>query len=225
MQKSKIWDGAVRIFHWSQVVLLAGLWYSAEQEWYGLHMTFAYTLAALLVSRVIWGFIGSENARFSHFVKSPRQAWQWLRLSPKPVATGHNPLSGYMVMLLLTLIGLQFLTGLMTSDDILTEGPLVALVPASWVSVASSFHKWNINLILGLVAVHVLAAVVHQWRGDKIITAMLTGTKQSPESVKVTFRSAGLYLVMVLLVFALFYVWQGAQVLELLRGEWASYLS
>ena len=75
MQKSKIWDGAVRIFHWSQVLLLAGLWYSADQEWYGLHMTLAYTLAALLLSRLVWGVFGSENARFSHFVTSPRQVW------------------------------------------------------------------------------------------------------------------------------------------------------
>ena len=138
MQKSKIWDGAVRIFHWSQVLLLAGLWYSADQEWYGLHMTLAYTLAALLLSRLVWGVIGSENARFSHFVKSPRQVWLWLQQSPKPADAGHNPLSGYMVILMLTLILLQFVTGLMTSDDILTEGPLVALVPSAWVGIAST---------------------------------------------------------------------------------------
>jgi cytochrome b len=221
MQKSKIWDGAVRIFHWSQVLLLAGLWYSADQEWYGLHMTLAYTLAALLLSRLIWAFIGSDNARFSHFVQSPRQVWQWLRQSPKPAVTGHNPLSGYMVLLLFSLVLLQFVTGLMTSDDILTEGPLVAIVPTGWVSVASSIHQWNINVILTLVAVHVVAALWHQWRGDKVITAMLTGRKQTAEKVEVKFRTIGLYLVCVLLILVAFYLWQGEMVLEMLKAEWA----
>ena len=221
MQKSKIWDGAVRVFHWSQVLLLAGLWYSAEQEWYGLHMTLAYTLAALLLSRLIWAVIGSDNARFSYFVKSPQQAWQWLRQSSKPAVTGHNPLSGYMVLVLITLILLQFVTGLMTSDDILTEGPLVAMVPGDWISVASGIHQWNINLILALVAVHVLVALWHQWRGDKVITAMLTGRKQTAEKVELKFRSVWLYLVLVVVFMAAFYLWQGDRVLEMLSAEWA----
>ncbi|MBU2181165.1 MAG: cytochrome b/b6 domain-containing protein [Gammaproteobacteria bacterium] len=221
MQKSKIWDGAVRLFHWSQVILLAGLWYSADQEWYGLHMAFAYTLAALVISRLIWGFIGSENARFSHFVKSPRKVWQWLRQPSQNTVSGHNPLSGYMVLLLIILILLQFLTGLMTSDDILTEGPLVALVPATWVSFASSFHQWNINLILGLVAVHILAAVWHQWRGDKVITAMITGQKVIEVKTPLQFKAVGLYLLLVLILLVAFYSWQGAVVWEMLRSEWA----
>lgn len=221
MQKSKIWDGAVRIFHWSQVLLLAGLWFSADQEWYGLHMTLAYTLAALLFSRLIWGFMGSENARFRHFLKSPVQAWRWIRQHPKAPSAGHNPLSGYMVIVLLMLVCLQFVTGLMTSDDILTEGPLVALVPSAWVGIASSIHQWNINLILTLVAVHVIAALWHQWRGDKIITAMITGKKQAAEPIEIKFRSVALYLLCVVAFLTLFYVWQGDVVLEMLRAEWA----
>lgn len=218
MQNSKIWDGAVRIFHWSQVLLLAGLWYSAEQEWYGLHMTLAYVLAAVVLSRVIWGFIGSDNARFGHFVKSPFQVWRWLRLQPKPIATGHNPLAGYMVLALILLVLLQFVTGLMTTDDILTEGPLVALVSPDWVSIASSIHKLNINLILALVAMHIVAALWHQWRGDKVITAMLTGKKQAV-TTDLKFRRVGGYLLFVLLFLVIFYIWQGEVVLGMLLTE------
>ena len=218
MQNSKIWDGAVRIFHWSQVLLLAGLWYSAEQEWYGLHMTLAYVLAAVVLSRVIWGFIGSDNARFGHFVKSPFQVWRWLRQHPKPMATGHNPLAGYMVLALIVLVLLQFLTGLMTTDDILIEGPLVALVPSDWVSVASSIHKQNINLILALVAMHIVAALWHQWRGDKVISAILTGKKQVV-TTDLKFRKVGGYLLCVVLFLVIFYIWQGEVVLGMLLSE------
>jgi cytochrome b len=218
MQNSKIWDGAVRIFHWSQVLLLAGLWYSAEQEWYGLHMTLAYVLAAVVLSRVIWGFIGSDNARFGHFVKSPFQVWRWLRLQPKPIATGHNPLAGYMVLALILLVLLQFVTGLMTTDDILTEGPLVALVSPDWVSIASSIHKLNINLILALVAMHIVAALWHQWRGDKVISAILTGKKQVV-TTDLKFRKVGGYLLCVVLFLVIFYIWQGEVVLGMLLSE------
>ncbi len=221
MQKSKIWDGAVRLFHWSQVILLAGLWYSADQEWYGLHMTFAYTLASLLIGRLLWGFMGSENARFSHFIHSPRTVWRWLWQSPKTSVGGHNPLAGYMVLLLIILILMQFLTGLMTSDDILTEGPLAALVPAAWVGYASSFHQWNINLILLLVALHILAALWHQWRGDKVISAMLTGNKVTDAMTPLKFRSIGLYLVLVLVLLLVFAYWQGSAVWDLLSLEWS----
>ena len=109
----------------------------------------------------------------------------------------------------------------MTSDDILTEGPLVALVPSDWVSVASSFHQWNINVILTLVAAHIVAAFWHQWRGDKVITAMITGNKLFAEQTAIKFRPVALYVLMVFIFLVLFYLWQGDVVLEMLRAEWA----
>lgn len=235
MQKTKVWDGAVRLFHWSQLGLLGGLWYSAEQEWFGIHMMLAYSLASLLGARLIWAFVGSTNARWRSFIKSPATVWRWLRTSPKPAQAGHNPLSGYMVLALLVLVLLQFVSGLMTSDQILTEGPLVAMVPSSWVELASSFHHWNVNLVLALVVVHVLAAVVHQVRGERVISAMLSGNKylsatsateqvqplsvatSVPQTLK--FRALGWYLLLVIGFAVGFYYWQGDVVWQMLTVE------
>ena len=125
------------------------------------------------------------------------------------------------MLLMLTLMLLQFVTGLMTSDDILTEGPLVALVPSAWVGIASVIHQWNINVILALMAVHIVAAIWHQWRGDKVITAMVTGNKLSAEKAEFKFRAVGLYLLLVLIIGGAFYLWQGDVVLDMLRSEWA----
>ena len=73
MKVIQLWDKAIRIYHWSQLLLLAGLWFTAEQGYLVVHQVLAYSLAALLISRLVWGFVGSETARFSHFLQSPAQ--------------------------------------------------------------------------------------------------------------------------------------------------------
>ena len=69
----KIWDSFIRVYHWSQVILLGSLWYTAEEGLMEWHFTFAYLLMALLGTRIIWGVIGSDTAKFSHFVTSPKK--------------------------------------------------------------------------------------------------------------------------------------------------------
>jgi len=221
MQKYKIWDGAVRFFHWSQVMLLGGLWYSAEQELYGIHMTLAYSLAALLLARLVWALVGSDNARFSHFVRSPFTLFRWWQNPEKPKASGHNPASGYMVVLLLLLVLMQFITGLMTTDDVLTEGPLVAVVDSSWVALASSFHRLNLDILLVLVSLHVLAALWHQWSGDKVISQLVTGQSVEPLSQPLRFKKFYWFLLLVLLFGFGFYSWQGEQLWLLLQADLA----
>lgn len=222
MQKYKIWDGAVRFFHWSQLLLLAGLWYSAEQELYGIHMTLAYSLAALLLARLVWALMGSDNARFSHFVRSPLHLLRWWKTPEKPKANGHNPVSGYMVLLLLLLVLLQFISGLMTTDDVLTEGPLVAMVDSSLVALASSFHRLNLDILLVFIAVHVLAAFWHQWQGDKVISQLVTGKSELPLSKPLSFKKFYWFLLLVLLFGFGFYSWQGEQLWLLLQADLAS---
>ena len=51
-----VWDAPVRVFHWLMVLSFAGAWLSAESErWRLLHVTLGYTLAALVIFRVVWG--------------------------------------------------------------------------------------------------------------------------------------------------------------------------
>lgn len=223
MQKFKIWDSAVRFFHWSQLILLCGLWYSAEQEWYGVHMTLAYLLAAILLARLVWAFAGSDNARFRHFVHSPATVWRYWRSKQQAQSAGHNPLSGYMVVTLLLLVLLQFVSGLMTTDDVLTEGPLVSMVDSRLVAIASSFHRVNLNILLFFIAVHVLAAVWHQLQGDKVVSQMLTGYRDKPVLQPLRFFAFSRYLLLVLLLAIGFYLWQGEQVWALLQADLASW--
>ncbi len=166
-------------------------------EW---HQICAYGLMVLLAFRIIWGIIGSETAQFKHFVHSPKVVFNYakqVKNKQAPIAVGHNPLGGYMVVALITLVCLQLISGLFATDDIFTEGPLYASVSSEVSSWLTWLHKKNFDLILVLSAVHVLAVIVHRFKGEKLVAAMVTGYKQLDRHVELSFRS----LVIAIIVF------------------------
>ena len=67
-------------------------------------------MLTLLLFRLVWGFIGSETARFRHFLVSPVKALQTLRgfrQRGPDTQVGHNPAGGWMVLVMLLLLGVQ----------------------------------------------------------------------------------------------------------------------
>ncbi|MBZ9612081.1 cytochrome b/b6 domain-containing protein [Rheinheimera maricola] len=213
-QKVKVWDLAVRFFHWSQLLLIAGLWYTGEEGLTAQHQLLAYTLLALVITRIVWGFAGSDSARFARFAATPTAAVRYLR---KPYAvTGHNPASFYMIILLISLVLLQLLTGLATFDNsYMSDGPLVAWLPANWVELASDIHKININILLAAIAVHVVAALWHSFRVHNVLTALFTG-KDKTAVHAVTLRHSGWFFLLFAALLALLYYWQGSKLMALL---------
>ncbi|GAB2915604.1 cytochrome b/b6 domain-containing protein [Rheinheimera gaetbuli] len=212
--KVKVWDLAVRFFHWSQLLLIAGLWYTGEEGLTAQHQLLAYTLLALVIARIVWGFVGSDSARFARFAATPTAAVRYFR---KPYAvTGHNPASFYMIILLLALVLLQLLTGLATFDNsYMSDGPLVAWLPASWVEVASDIHKININILLSAIAVHVVAALWHSVRVHNVLTALFTG-KDKVAQQAVNLRHSGWFFLLFVALLVLLYYWQGSKLMALL---------
>lgn len=215
-QKIKVWDLAVRFFHWSQVLLLGGLWYTGEEGMMAWHQLLAYTLAAVLISRILWGIRGSQTARFSQFASTPKQALSYLKQGT-PVA-GHNPASFYMIFTLIILVTLQLLSGLATFDNsYMSDGPLVSYVSSDLVNAASDFHKLNINLILACVAIHVLAALWHSIRHQNVIGTMITGSGRFDTQVKApVLKNSVAYFVMVAVLLVVFYLWKGQSLLALI---------
>ncbi|MDN3653487.1 cytochrome b/b6 domain-containing protein [Thalassotalea ponticola] len=190
----RIWDNFIRIYHIAQLILIALLWYSAEQADFELHFVSGFTLASLWLARIIWGFVGSDTARFSHFVVNPYrviQAWR-TNLVAKP-HSGHNPVSGYMVLALLIVLAVQFISGLFATDDVFAEGPFYALASESVTAYMDSIHSSNINLLWGLIVLHALAGIFHSIRGDHVIKAIITGKKRMPAQTspdQLKFKSA-----------------------------------
>jgi len=206
MKVIQLWDKAIRFYHWSQLLLLVGLWFTAEQGYLVVHQVLAYSLAALLISRLIWGFVGSQTARFSHFLQSPAQLVRMWNKAKYGI--GHRGLSGYMSLALMLLLALQFISGLMTSDDVMTEGPLYAAVSSDWSAFASWFHHNNFNVLLALIALHVAAALLHGLKKDGVLGAMLHGKLQT-EAEQPVVKSTLWYLLLVLIFAGVFALWQG----------------
>jgi cytochrome b len=189
----KVWDVPTRAFHWLLVALFAALWISGARGKLELHMTLGALVLALLLFRLAWGLLGSRTARFSDFLAGPRRVAAYLR--GQWYGLGHNPLGGWMVAALLVLLTVQAAAGLFTSDDILTDGPLVWLASGSTVKLLSTVHRVLSKLLLGFVVLHVGAALYYRFgKADDLITPMLTGRKLLPpelaaKAARLEFRS------------------------------------
>lgn len=177
----KIWDGFIRVYHWSQVVLLGSLWYTADEGLMEWHFTLAYLLMALLGTRIIWGVIGSDTAKFSHFVTSPKKAINYLSIEKKGTlshSVGHNPAGGYMVLGLFFLLSLQLITGLFSNDDTLSEGPLASLVSYDTSGFLTQIHHQSFDVLLGFIGLHIAAVFFYRLKGINLIKPMLTGNAE-----------------------------------------------
>jgi Cytochrome b len=145
-QRLLVWTLPTRLFHWAfgtciTLALLSGegiISMSMEQ-----HMWVGGTALALILFRIVWGFLAGDYARFDRFslniFQLPNYAVQLFRRAPKPHA-GHSPAGSWSVMLILTLTLTQAITGLMTSDAIFTEGPLVPFVDNNMVNLG---HRYS----------------------------------------------------------------------------------
>ncbi|MGL5632902.1 MAG: cytochrome b/b6 domain-containing protein, partial [Azovibrio sp.] len=124
MQKVKLWDLPTRLFHWILVIAMVGLFISGQigGNAIELHGKVGQFVLALIVFRVVWGFVGSTYARFTSFFPTPARILAYLR--GEWSGLGHNPLGSLSVFALLGLVGLQAVLGLFSNDDIAFRGPL-----------------------------------------------------------------------------------------------------
>jgi cytochrome b len=211
-----VWDLPVRLFHWALVVLLVIAWSTAQAglSWMTYHLWTGYAILTLILFRLLWGIFGSRHARFSDFIAAPGAAWRYARqlaAGRHPFYLGHNPLGGYMVALLLTLVLIQVSTGLFATDDILVSGPLADWVSGRFSRLLTGVHKLNVNILIGAVVVHVVAIGYYRWHfGENLVRAMVTGRKILPpgmtlpqETPSALGRALGLLALSAVAVYAL----------------------
>lgn len=92
------WDPLVKFTHWSvALAVLANALFTREGS--TAHVWVGYSLAAILVLRLLWGFVGPEEARFTAFPPNPLKAIRHvgaIRRGEREEHRSHNPLGALM---------------------------------------------------------------------------------------------------------------------------------
>lgn len=177
----RVWDVPTRLFHWAVVGLVLTSWIAADQGFMRLHLVSGSTLMALLLFRLVWGVIGSSTARFSDFVATPPKVLEYLRTlkgSQKSRYAGHNPAGGWMVLVMISLLCAQVITGLFANDGVRFQGPLALQVSTDTSDRLTALHGTLFNVLVVMIYLHVVAVFFYLCvRGENLISPMLTGTK------------------------------------------------
>ena len=183
MKKSLVWDIPVRLFHWLLVVSLFGQWFTADvlEDAMDVHFYIGYVILGLIIFRLFWGFLGTRYAQFSSFIVGPKAMLSYLQSltsKQKTFTTGHNPVGGLLLPAVLILVGLQALSGLFTSDDIISTGPYYDSANSIVQKCMQWLHHNIFDVLIALVVIHLFAIAWYKWAlKHDLITPMLTGKK------------------------------------------------
>lgn len=201
-----VWDPLVRIGHWLLVVAFATA-FVTQGEPEIIHTWAGYAIAAYVLVRVVWGFVGPSTARFSTFVVTPARAARYLGgllHGNAPRYLGHSPAGGIMVLLLLVSLAATTTAGMVLYAAHDHEGPLAGLIGTDARSAEQSLvetqndtdhrpggpqeafweelHEFLAYLALALVIAHLagvaLASRVHR---ENLTRSMITGNKEARE--------------------------------------------
>ncbi|MTH62408.1 cytochrome b/b6 domain-containing protein [Paracoccus litorisediminis] len=177
--ETRVWDPFVRVFHWSLASLIGLAWLTGDDGPKSLHESAGYVIAALLVARVAWGFVGPKHARFSDFLRGPSAVLAHLHdlaRGRERRYLGHNPAGGWMIIALIATISATALTGWLQTTD------------RFWGSTAmEEIHECLAILILVLLAGHLCGVVVESLRHrENLVRAMITGRKRALSSLPST---------------------------------------
>ena len=182
--RRRVWDLPLRLAHWAIAVAVAGAFatHYAGTEWFPWHRACGYAVVVLVAFRIVWGFVGTRHARFASFVRGPRAITRFLTGRGPEVHPGHNPLGALSVLALLASLAVQGATGLYANDEIANTGPFYGWISPATSNRLTSVHAWNSNLLIALVALHLVAIA---WYGvvrrRPLVRAMLDGRRPAAE--------------------------------------------
>lgn len=186
-QKVRIWDLPTRLFHWLLLLCVIGAFVCVNLAdissgpiadlgiyWLSYHVFFGYSVACLLLFRIVWGFVGGHYSRFTTFIKSPCTIIAYLK-GRYTHYFGHNPLGALSVLAILFALTLQVLSGFFMPDDVagISGGAFSAL--SKYFPVFIKIHHRLPNLIILLILLHIVAIAFYRLKGKNLIKPMVTG--------------------------------------------------
>ncbi|NML86085.1 cytochrome b/b6 domain-containing protein [Polaromonas sp.] len=201
----RVVDATTRMLHWLMALSFAGAYLTADGErWRMVHVTLGYTLAGLLLCRVLWGLFGPRHARLSVLMRKLKGLPAWLKSLPavKSPGTlqpawrqGQNFLMALAVLLILCVVLPLTLSGYAVWDEWGGE----------WLE---NVHEFFGNAMLAVVLVHIgLIAMLSLLRRKNQALPMLTGRVAGP-GPDLAKRNHGILAAVVLACVMGFWGWQ-----------------
>jgi cytochrome b len=179
-----VWDPFVRVSHWGLVTaILVALATSLvlPPTWITAHIVSGTVAATLVVARIVWGLLGPTTARFSSFVRGPREFLRHLEELWHGEADrhlGHNPAGGAMIVALLATVSVIALTGFVTLGGSFKSGPLSFATSFATGEFARHLHELLAYGLIGLIFLHIGGAVFESRRTrENLVHAMVHGRK------------------------------------------------
>lgn len=211
-QRVRIWDGWIRLFHWSLVISVVFLLISGTTGWqfFEWHRHAGEFVLALLLFRLCWGLVGSGNARLVGLLVSPVRALAHLgHLARGRVAAerGHNAAGGWAVLVMLALLLFQAVSGLFIADeDELIEGAFYGVLSSGQAEQLLHLHHLNGDILKVVIGVHVAMVLLYALRASQnLIAPMISGWMNWParnQPPAMFFQRWWLGLVLALVCFA-----------------------
>lgn len=203
-KKHLVWDLPTRAFHWLLAVSIIAQWITAElldgyMQW---HFYLGYFILGLIGFRFVWGFVGTYHAKFSTQLSSPAQIFNYMKSIKRGSTThyaGHNPIGAWFLPVLLAALALQAISGLFVTDDIFASGPYYSSASEPLQSLMNWLHHNVINLIWGLIVLHLLAIALHQFVAkEQLIQSMVHGKKTLQHGSEPLVQSSRLMLALII---------------------------
>jgi cytochrome b len=168
-----VWDLAVRCLHWLLAAGVAAAWVTSSSTG-PAHENIGLAGAAVVALRLAWGFVGTPHARFARFVRRPATTLRYLRQVAQGTAPrylGHNPLGGWMVVMLLAATAAVTASGWLATTD--------AFWGYAWPVRVHAALAWA---VVALVALHVAGVAFTSWQHrENLVAAMFTGRKDGAQ--------------------------------------------
>jgi cytochrome b len=185
---TRVWDLPTRVFHWSLLVCIVGLFVTVNLggNWMQWHFRFGYAVLTLLLFRIVWGVVGGRWSRFASFIYAPATVLAYFKGRGKPEhSVGHNPMGAGSVFALLGFLLLQVASGLFSDDDVAFQGPLAKFVSNARVSTATWYHKEvGSKVLIALIVLHIAAILFYLYKKkENLIRPMLDGDKHLAQAV------------------------------------------
>lgn len=166
----RVVDAPTRMFHWLLALCFVGAYLTSESERLQVaHAAFGYTMLALLVFRLLYGWLGPRPVRWTSLATRLRSGWVWCRsLRSLKDVFGVNFRAGQNFALVLATSALMVLP-----VPLLLSGHVLYVGTADWLE---EVHEFMANSMLMLVFVHLgLLLVLSVLRGNNLALPMWRG--------------------------------------------------